>query len=493
MFSLVIVVLAALSLADAGDVLTLTDADFDSRLADFDLTLVKFYAPWCGHCKKLAPEFEKAATVLKENDPPVTLAEVDCTGDGKDMCGKHGVSGYPTLKAFKGGEKAFDYDGPRDADGIVKYMKGKAGPSSKQLLTVADAEKFLSNSEHSIVGFFEASGSRASSEFQKLATALSDDFRFAHTSSADVLDKYGYKETAVIFRPTHLQTKLEADRVEFTGEFALGGLKEWVNKNLHGLVGHRTASNTEQFKNPLVVAYYDVDYTKNPKGTNYWRNRVIKVAKKFADTGRKVTFAVSDVDDFRHELDEYGLTDTGDKPVVAARNEKDEKFVMQADFSPENLDEFVEQLLGGQLTPYLKSEPVPTSNDAPVKVVVASTFDDIVNDPTKDVLIEFYAPWCGHCKSLAPKYEELATKLAGEEDIVIAKMDATANDVPKPYNVRGFPTIYFAPKNSKTSPKSYDGGREVDEFIKYLARESTEPLSGYTREGKKVKAKKTEL
>lgn len=60
--------------------------------------------------------------------------------------------------------------------------------------------------------------------------------------------------------------------------------------------------------------------------------RVIKVAKKFADAGRKVTFAVSDVDDFRHELDEYGLTDTGDKPVIAARNENEEKFVMQADF-----------------------------------------------------------------------------------------------------------------------------------------------------------------
>jgi len=42
----------------------------------------------------------------------------------------------------------------------------------------------------------------------------------------------------------------------------------------HGLVGHRTTSNTEQFRNPLVVAYYDIDYTKNPKGTNYWRNRL---------------------------------------------------------------------------------------------------------------------------------------------------------------------------------------------------------------------------
>ena len=72
-----------------------------------------------------------------------------------------------------------------------------------------------------------------------------------------------------------------------------------------------------------------------------------------------------------------------------------------------------------------------------LQVLVAKNFDEIVNDETKDVLIEFYAPWCGHCKNLAPVYDEVASALIDETDIVIAKMDATANDVPAQYQVSG--------------------------------------------------------
>lgn len=70
-------------------------------------------------------------------------------------------------------------------------------------------------------------------------------------------------------------------------------------------------------------------------------------------------------------------------------------------------------------------------------------------------------------------------------------MDATANDVPSPFQVQGFPTIFYAPKNNKSNPKKYEGGRELNDFIKYLARESTDGLTGYDRKGKKIK--KTEL
>lgn len=71
----------------------------------------------CGHCKRLKPEYAKAAEDLVRNDPPIALIKVDCTEAGKETCNKHGVSGYPTLKIFRNGELSQEYNGPREASG----------------------------------------------------------------------------------------------------------------------------------------------------------------------------------------------------------------------------------------------------------------------------------------------------------------------------------------------------------------------------------------
>lgn len=186
-------VFGLLGLALASDVLDLKDADFDAKIKQHDIALVEFFAPWCGHCKRLAPEYEKAATALKSNDPPVALVKVDCTAETK-VCGKYGVSGYPTLKIFKNGEVSSDYNGPREADGIVKYMRSKAGPTSREINTVAELEKFLSHEDHSIVGFFKSHDSSLANEFRKAADQLSENYRFAHSSNADVLAHFKHSE-----------------------------------------------------------------------------------------------------------------------------------------------------------------------------------------------------------------------------------------------------------------------------------------------------------
>merc|ERR1712080_206905 len=195
--------------------------------------------------------------------------------------------------------------------------------------------------------------------------------------------------------------------------------------------------------------------------------------------------------DFQGELSDLGFEYVaGDKPpVVAAKDASGLKYRMAEvadakEFMP-SLKDFLTQLEAGNLEPYLKSEAIPDNSANAVKVAVAKNFDDLVMKSEKDVLVEFYAPWCGHCKKLAPIFDELGEKMAAE-DVEIVKMDATANDVPPQFEVKGFPTLFWLPKDSK-NPVGYQGGRELDDFIKYIAEHASDELKGWNRKGKEKK------
>lgn len=100
-------------------------------------------------------------------------------------------------------------------------------------------------------------------------------------------------------------------------------------------------------------------------------------------------------------------------------------------------------------------------------MIVAKSYQDLVIDNDKDVLLEFYAPWCGHCKALAPKYDELAEKYSAFSDkVTIAKIDATANDVPD--DISGFPTIKLFKAGSKDEPIEYSGARSVEALAEFV-------------------------
>ena len=102
-----------------------------------------------------------------------------------------------------------------------------------------------------------------------------------------------------------------------------------------------------------------------------------------------------------------------------------------------------------------------------VKDLLPSNFDDIVLNSGKPALVEFFAPWCGHCKNLAPVYEELADGFEFAKDkVTIAKIDATANDVPD--DISGFPTIKLFKAGSKDEPIEYSGARSVEALAEFV-------------------------
>merc|ERR1711970_542058 len=175
---------------------------------------------------------------------------------------------------------------------------------------------------------------------------------------------------------------------------------------------------------------------------------------------------------------------------IISLTEDMKKFMPESnEMTKDAIKTFVQDFHDGKLKVHLKSEEVPEDWDKqPVKVLVGKNFAEVAYDKSKDVFVEFYAPWCGHCKKLAPIYDELGEKFA-DEDVEIVKMDATANDVPPEFDVKGFPTLYWLPKGTK-KPVSYNGGRELDDFVKYIAENASDELKGYNRKGK---AKKSEL
>ena len=104
--------------------------------------------------------------------------------------------------------------------------------------------------------------------------------------------------------------------------------------------------------------------------------------------------------------------------------------------------------------------------------LTANTFEKAALG-SKGALVEFYAPWCGHCKSLTPVYEELATVFAGDSDeVVIAKVDAPEEeDLARKYEVQGFPTLKCFPPGSSEA-EEYQGQRDLESLVDFVNKKA---------------------
>jgi len=136
-------------------------------------------------------------------------------------------------------------------------------------------------------------------------------------------------------------------------------------------------------------------------------------------------------------------------------------------------EDYLNEILDGKRPVYFKSEEPVEYSGKGVRVVVGKDHENLVKNPSLNVFVEYYAPWCGYCKNLEPKWTELAEIYDEIPNLVIAKMDWTNNEA-EDVAVSGFPTLFFYPATTDGSAKGpgikYEGSRELDDLKKFVER-----------------------
>ncbi|XP_057795743.1 protein disulfide-isomerase [Salvia miltiorrhiza] len=448
-------------------VVTLDHSNFTDFVAKHKFVVVEFYAPWCGHCKKLAPEYEKAASVLSTSDPPVVLAKVDANEEqNKAISNEFEVRGFPTIKILRyGGSVVQEYKGPRDADGIVTYLKKQSGPASFEIKAPEEASSIIDDNKILVVGVFPEFSGEKFENFTTLAERLRADYEFGHTLVAKVLPRGDSSATGPLVR---LFKPFDELFVDFE-EFDVDALVKFVEETSTPTV---TLFNKDPKNHPFVIKYFNIPNAKAMLFLNFsteyydaFKSKYHEVAQLYK--GKDLSFLMGDVEASQGAFQYFGIKEE-QVPVIIIQSNDGEKF-LKPNVEPDQIASWVKDFKDGNVQPYKKSEPIPEVNNEPVKVVVADTLQDMVFNSGKNVLVEFYAPWCGHCKKLAPILDEVALSFENDADVMIAKIDATANDLPAGiFDVKGYPTLYF--RSSTGNLLQYDGDRTKDDMIEFIKK-----------------------
>ncbi len=358
---------------------------------------MEFYAPWCGHCKRLEPKFEKAATLLKK-DTNIRLAKVDATVES-ELAATHNITGYPSLFVYRKGGKRANYDGEQTEHGIVSTMKEYLSSPSHEVKNLNDYKYlFRQNDRSVIIGVFQNEHDHLYQLFLDYAFKNRKTFQFGHTFEKISSLEDVQAPAIVLQHHADVRSKFEKEKYIFNKENAVEkDLEEFIQQYQIPLVGILTQENQRNIylsRRPICIVIYDLDFSfDNRERTQYWRNKILKVANTYKT---KYTFAIADEEKQSALLKEFGLEESDEDVNVGCYDSKGLKYRMEDDdeFTSESFEDFINRLDKGKIQPYFKSQPIPKQSIVNgIQTIVGKNFDKIVKDKTKNVLVFFYAPW----------------------------------------------------------------------------------------------------
>ena len=472
----------------------LTYENFKKFTTSGEHVLVTFYAPWDGHSKSFLKQFHELGTSHTiSSDSRLKFGKVDATVE-KELAKEYEVETYPQIILFRHGQPK-EYKGSLAAngEGLRKWLRRNTHHKPAAWLEgVDDVHVFTLGRPVCIVGFFDDTGHLDNFH----AAAYDFHLDFGETSSKIATEKYKTQRPGIImFRnfaePAHFQGNVNS----------LEEIKEFIATNMvPKVVDYAKKDQMERvFEGPIAANVFlfrqqndeeaDKLEAEFAKAADQLYGRVHFISAGFDEQTLYSFFAIRARDTptvrlYAHDL-KYAYKgslkpDEGKKEVMKTIKDHDgndipnpkydEEMASQTSKVFEDLIKFVDAYEKGKLVPILKSEKppksAPSANEA--TVVVGRTFDEIVTQSNKHVMLFFYAPWCQTSKALMPLWDKLAEMYREYDEVTIAKMDATKNEA-KGIHVKSYPTIYFYKSGDKPRHEEFDEKKkDLASFIRFI-------------------------
>ena len=465
------VLLLLLSIAKAEieedeNVLVLTDKNFQKALDENTLLLVEFYAPWCGHCKELAPKFVEAAATLKERGLKVKCARIDSTSHPQ-VSRRYGILDkvHPIIKFFRS-QQAIEYKGELTADDIVSWIERKSVPVLTQLPTLEDVQEFVVKNEIAIIGLFKDQRSWAVNNLVSVAESLDGfGFEFGITSQPEVFTDYSVKNDDIM-----MFKAFDEGRSDFKGKrgWNVEEIKNFIITNSMPLLVEFSPKLAPRVLASEKGTLYVIASSNSAEYLNL-KETAGHIAK---DWKHKLTVVLLNVeaDGNKDFLDRLGVKED-ELPTTRFAYSLHKKYSPPTnDLSEVKIRAFIQDVQSGRIPPneYTKSEEVPDDwNKGPVKTLVGKNFHDVVGG-NKKTFVYFYTPTCKTCLDLQPIWEQLGEDFKDRHEIQIAKMDSSKNEVDA-VEVTSFPTMLYFQNNVKRKALFNDEHTE-EGYLRWLER-----------------------
>ncbi|KUJ07474.1 thioredoxin-like protein [Mollisia scopiformis] len=459
---------AILELTSTDDVLVLNSQTFLDAVNTNRMLLVSFFHKLIPNCARFVHVFERTAQTARGSG--VQFAQIDIT-ENATFCQNFGLASFPAVMMFQVVDNARKYGGVMEENQLMLYLTRQTSPPVS-IITADTMQDFKASNEVVVVAYLTGADERLHDAFISFATEMRDDFLFGVTCDEILHQKEQIKRPSIVvynsFEDENKVHELSDDR-DLMRAFVKAATRPLI-------VEFRPELHDSYFKARLPLGYIFIDSSKDRERLS---KMVRPLAKKYNDEILFGTVDKKDMERFPTWADYLWFSDVKHWPSFTIREPiKNLRFPFdeQKELSYQELSEFVETFRKGHLKPEVKSQPVPDVQKSPVLDVVGLTYDEIVLEDEKDVLLEFCTDWCPHCIASRSTYELLATVYTSTEtlknQVTIATIDLEKNDFPD-RDVRGVPWFKLYPAHKKDAAVLYYGPTTLDDMAKFIRDHGT--------------------